>query len=456
MITYTRCLVCDKKCRAETHNCTSEGKWINYYGRFEEWSPTLNKGVFIRLITLLKKKILKDKNIDLKSFQDFIPVNLSFSLGEGGTKIYSVSNYRADSKCRLYIKNEGSNPCHVYKDRESVVSINKCLRDGVRTVTLASTGNAAQSISVYANKVGIKTLLFISNKTSKEKVLTMLNNGSKLVIIKGSMEDAFKANRDLSKFLAKQNIRDCNPGIDWFRREGTKTIAYEMLAQLKTVPDWIIMPCGNGSSIRAVYKGFIEMFNARIIKKLPKMVGVQIAGGDPIPVGSYRKQITVPIEMLSPPKSFGDSAIASFDYIAAVKTILESGGCGVGVKDSEIATSLAEFINKEPIVIKDCIPEVVTAEILPAFEKLVDSNIIKKKEMVILFFSSHAVNDRENIHKLLSKYNYRSEWKAIEKLIPKIKQSSSLNNKTLLNSIQLVDNNPHAIKQAVHKLLSLS
>jgi len=283
----------------------------------------------------------------------------------------------------------------------------------------------------------------------------MLNNGAKLIILKdGSMEDAFKANRDLSKFLKSVGVWDCNPGIDWFRREGSKTIAYEAYAQMKNVPDWIIAACGNGSSIRAIYKGFQEMKQAGIINKLPKMVGVQIEGGDPIPKGAILKQLNKPVEIKNPPKSLGDSASASFDYFAAVRAILESKGCGVGVNDKEIAQCVSEYINMENKLLNSCIPEVVTAQILPALKKLLDKNIIKQGDSVLLFFSSNAINDRKNLKELLTKYGYKNAWKKISNLIPVIDDTKNKSKKNEENAnTRYVKNDLTDIKKAISSLM---
>ena len=228
-----------------------------------------------------------------------------------------------------------------------------------------------------------------------------------------------------------------------------------MYAQMNIVPDWIIAACGNGSSLRAIYKGFKEMKDAGIISKLPKMVGVQIKGGDPIPQGALLKQFNEPVEIVSPPESLGDSASASFDYFAAVRAITESKGCGIGVTDKEIAICLSEFIHNESKLLNKCIPEVVTAQILPALEKLLKKKIIKKNQNVVLFFSSHAINDRDHLKELLLKYGYEDAWKKIDSLIPLIEQSVSKQKVDIENksNVRNVTNDLRDIKKAVLDLI---
>lgn len=453
----TRCLLCNKICDPSIHLCVKKNKWINNYGRFEAVfdQKIINKAL-IDGIEEARLALNNNEKISIWNFSEMLPAKKRIDLGEGGTPLYKLENYLQKYNVNIFIKNEGTNPSGVYKDRESSIAINRCLEKGIKKVALASTGNAAQSISLYANKANIQTLLFISGKTPKEKITKMLNNGAKLIILKeGSMEDAFKANRDLAIFLESEGIWDCNPGVDWLRREGSKTIAYEMYVQMNIVPDWIIAACGNGSSLRAIYKGFKEMKDAGIINKLPKMVGVQIEGGDPIPRGALLKQFKEPVEIISPPESLGDSASASFDYFAAVRAISESNGCGIGVTDKEIAKCLSEFIYSESELLNVCIPEVVTAQILPALEQLLKKKIMKKNQNVVLFFSSHAINDRDNLKELLLKYGYEDVWKKIDSLIPLIEKSVSKPKVDIENksNVRYVTNDLRDIKKAVLDLI---
>ena len=63
----------------------------------------------------------------------------------------------------------------------------------------------------------------------------------------------------------------------------TKTIAYEICEQLAwKSPDAVVLPVGNGSLLLGTYFGFQDMFNAGIIAKIPKLIGIQSALCAPI------------------------------------------------------------------------------------------------------------------------------------------------------------------------------
>lgn len=451
----TSCLLCNKVVNPKNHRCVKE-KWTKYYGCFEEIINVKDLGsLFNSKITSISRKFIRKEKVSIWDFAEFIPVKKQISLGEGGTPLYKLEKYRSNSGCKIYIKNEGINPSQVFKDRESSVAISQCINNGYKKISLASTGNAAQSISLYAKEANIQPFLFISDKASRNKIATMIHNNAKLIILKDSyMEDAFKMSRDISEFLDGLEIKDCNPGIDWIRREGDKTIAYELYTQLKHVPDWIILACGNGSSTHGIFKGFKEMKKMGIIDKLPRMVGVQIKGGDPIPQGVNLQMTKKPIEISNPPPSLGDSAVASFDYIAAVQAILESKGLGIGVKDSEVASCLSSFIRDESHLLRECIPEVTTAEILAAFDIMLKRSVVKKGESVVLFFSSHGFNSRDQLKELLGKYGYYNEWKKIEKYLPDKLENFKYDSVSFRNSVKIVPKNIKAVKNAVKELVN--
>jgi len=70
------------------------------------------------------------------------------------------------------------------------------------------------------------------------------------------------------------NLYFLNP----FATEGDKTVAYELYQQLRSVPDWILVPIGAGPLRAGIYKGYRELKKLGLVDKLPRMVGVQAEG----------------------------------------------------------------------------------------------------------------------------------------------------------------------------------
>ena len=53
------------------------------------------------------------------------------------------------------------------------------------------------------------------------------------------------------------------------------TYAFEIFEQLKKAPDTVMVPVGNGTLELGVYYGFKELFEAKKINRMPKILAIQ-------------------------------------------------------------------------------------------------------------------------------------------------------------------------------------
>jgi threonine synthase len=67
--------------------------------------------------------------------------------------------------------------------------------------------------------------------------------------------------------------------------QGLATTTYEMLEQMKELPDYIIVPCASGGNVVATAMAIDTLKALHETKKDTKVVAVQIEGGDPIKQG---------------------------------------------------------------------------------------------------------------------------------------------------------------------------
>ena len=62
-----------------------------------------------------------------------------------------------------------------------------------------------------------------------------------------------------------------------------KTAAYEIAEQFSwDPPDWVVTPAGGGGLLAGLYFGFRELFEARLIRRVPRLAAIQSASCDPI------------------------------------------------------------------------------------------------------------------------------------------------------------------------------
>lgn len=221
--------------------------------------------------------IFKNSKKGITRYINLLPLNRLITLGEGGTPI-SKLNYGAMPKVEVLLKLEMGNPTKTFKDRGSAVELSKAVELGVKRVCCASTGNMGLSVAYYARRFGIKADIFIGKKANKAKIRKIKHQGARIRYVNGDFNKALK---NAESFANETGAFVC--GDYHFRKEGQKTVAYEISDQTNgNMPDYIFIPVGNGTLFSGVYKGFRELRNYRIISKIPKMVAVQSEKCNPV------------------------------------------------------------------------------------------------------------------------------------------------------------------------------
>ena len=220
-----------------------------------------------------KPKLGRAKGSAMSRYIDFLPVKeIKPTLGEGGTKLRKISF----NGVNLYLKLETTNPTKTFKDRGSAIEISKAKELDVKSVCCASTGNMGLSVAHYAKRAKIRCTIFISAGANKKKIAKIRKQKAKVVMVDGDFNEAL---RQAERFAWRTGAFVC--GDYHFRKEGQKTVGYEVVEQIKK-PDFIFMPVGNATLFSGVYKGLREFRQNGIIKGMPRLVGVQSENCDPL------------------------------------------------------------------------------------------------------------------------------------------------------------------------------
>ena len=196
------------------------------------------------------------------------------SLGEGSTPLIQVRLGGDPVRLKLdYLCPTGS-----YKDRGSAVMMGKLKEWGVTELVEDSSGNAGASIAAYAAAAGGKAHIFVPESTSAGKAAQIAMYGANLVKVPGSRSDAADAARDAASriFYGSHNWSP-------YFLAGLKTAAYEIAEQMASdPPDWIVTPAGGGGLLAGLYLGFLDLLEAGIIRRIPRLAAIQSACCDPI------------------------------------------------------------------------------------------------------------------------------------------------------------------------------
>ncbi|MEM3839458.1 MAG: pyridoxal-phosphate dependent enzyme, partial [Candidatus Micrarchaeaceae archaeon] len=286
-------------------------------------------------------KKFRGKKASNKKYLPFLPVKaLSAGLGEGGTPL--VRKHFGDlGGVSLLMKLETLNPTRSFKDRGSAVEITKAADLGFSEVACASTGNMGMSIAYYARKAGIKSTIFISSGANKSKIAMIKKYGAKVVKVNGDFNYALKMSE---KFALSKPVFLC--GDYHYRKEGQKTVIFEILDQLGTTPDFIFLPVGNATLLSAAYKGLAEYKMLGWIRRLPKIVAVQSSACAPFVKAYNRKEKIGYIR----PKTIADAIAVGYPTFGdqGISAIKKTKGFAISVPDSAIA-SAARFLYKNGV-----------------------------------------------------------------------------------------------------------
>lgn len=237
---------------------------------------------------------------------------------------------------QIWLKDEGRNPTGSIEDRATAVAVVRAVEDNYSIMTCGATGNAALSTAALTASAGLRTTLFVSRDASDSFVAQLLLSGAEVFVVEGGYEDAVRLSVKCAEEYGWYNR---NKAVNPFLVEGEKTVAFEIAEQMRwEVPDCVVVPVAEGSTIAAVWKGYGEMKRLGWIASLPKLVGVQAEGA--ASVYTAWKEERDPVAM--PPSTVAESLAvgAPRDWRKAVAAVRESGGMMVTVSDREILQAM--------------------------------------------------------------------------------------------------------------------
>ena len=284
---------------------------------------------YAKMKKLSRRKILA-RPFNHARYREFYPVRNLVSIQEGGTPLVRSKNIEQEFKLpfELYFKYEAQNPTGSFKDRGSSVEIARALELGARRVICASTGNMGASVAAYSAMANLACYIFTPKFAPQIKMEQILAYGAKVYHIRGDYTKAARmverANNEFGIYMLGDYL---------WRREGTKSVGFEICDQLKN-PDYVICPIGNGTLISAVWKAFKEFRTLGWIKHRPKMIGVQASTCQPVCRAFARKSKISPLcgRTVATAIECGDP----LDGERALRAVGESKGFCVAVNDKEI------------------------------------------------------------------------------------------------------------------------
>lgn len=337
----------------------------------------------------LTKESLVSRRADLWRYREVLPVENDeniVSLGEGWTPLLRAKNLGKQIGIdQLYIKDESQNPTQSFKARGMSAAISMAKELGATKLAVPSAGNAAGALAAYAARAGLECFIFMPNDTPRANIIECEQTGAHVTLMAGLITDC---GAEVARRSDAEGWFDVSTLKEPYRVEGKKTLGYELAEQFNwELPEVIIYPTGGGTGLIGMWKAFAEMEEMSWIdSRRPRMVTVQASGCAPIVrafetgkrfADEFADAATV-ASGLRVPKAIGDFLI--------LDALRESGGTALAVTDEELIAATKEIGAAEGIF---CAPEGAAG--LPALRKLIDANLVKPDERIVLFNTGAGV-----------------------------------------------------------------
>ncbi|MGQ4912909.1 MAG: threonine synthase [Candidatus Thorarchaeota archaeon] len=326
------------------------------------------------------------------------------TLGEGNTPLIRSNRLAQEWNMKhLLLKNETVNPSGSFKDRPICVGVSRAYEDGVKTVSAASSGNAAASMSTYAARAGLEAVVFVPEDAPAGKLIHLRTLGAKVFRVKKEIEGVDPTTTLLKEACAEFGWTP-TPSFgpfNCFQFEGTKSLGYEIAEQTDwNPPDWILFPTGSGGLMAGTMKGLWEFQQMGLIDELPRPVVVQPTGCPPIVNAFHEGQDPLGITPWSSNDTVAGGLADPFpwDGDAALRYLELAGGHALAVEDESIESALVMLGKSEGIFAE---PSGVAA--LAGLKQMIDEGIIDRTDTVVVPVTGSGFKDLSTPDRLTPK-----------------------------------------------------
>ncbi|ASJ10335.1 threonine synthase [Thermococcus sp. P6] len=323
------------------------------------------------------ESLLKKEHVDIRRYLNLLAMKEEFA--PSLTPPITPITERTFKWVRVAFKLEYLMPSGSFKDRGTYVTIAKLKEEGIKEVSLDSSGNAAISLALFGRSEGIKVHVFIPKSTSegKKKLLRLL---------KAEIHEV-----DGSRMEAHERAKEFREGVyvsHWYNPyflDGTKTFAYEAFEEGGEF-DYAIIPAGSGTLLLGAHKGFRELQRLGKLKRIPKLIAVQAEGFESLMErGNEKNTLAEGIAIPEPPRK-----------VQMKRAIRETRGTVVSVNERETRDAWEELLSMGFLV------ESTSAVAFAAFKKLLKKGFFEEEARVLMPLTGSGFKNVDIMMKIFS------------------------------------------------------
>jgi threonine synthase len=305
------------------------------------------------------------------------------SLGEMCTPLLPIE----DSASRLHLKLDFLFPTGSFKDRGAAVMLTQIRHLGVSHVVEDSSGNAGAAVAAYAAAAGISASVYVPASAPAAKTAPIALYGANLVQVPGPRAAATEA-------VQQEAARSYYASHVWnpFFLEGVKTVAFEIWEQLgQQAPDWVITPVGHGTMLLGLYNGFDYLLRAGMIRRLPRIVGVQAAVVAPLAAALAHQTDHLPEVMARDTLADGIAIARPLRWQQILRAVRATDGQIVTVAEHEIQRAVLAWAQRGILM------EPTSATALAAYAALSSNQAFDSSSTVVVPVTGSGVKSAQRI-----------------------------------------------------------
>ena len=343
----------------------------------------------------LSRQTIAARPASLWRYQELLPLSRPPTIGlhSGCTPLVKADRLAAVLGVdELYVKDDSVNhPTFSYKDRVVSVAMSQALEFGFETVSCASTGNLANSVSAHAARAGLRCWIFIPSDLEQGKVMGSTIYGPRTIAIHGNYDDV---NRLCSEIADKYGWAFVNINIRPYYTEGAKTYGFEIAEQLGwRLPQHVVVPTAGGTILPKVAQAFEELQTVGLIEDgpVPKIYTAQAAGSAPVVTALHKGTDQIdPVKPNTIAKSIAIGNPADGYYV--LQAVRESGGWGEAATDEEIVAGIQLLARTEGIF-----TEPAGGTTVAVTKKLIEQGRIPRDESVVICITGNGYKTIEAV-----------------------------------------------------------
>ncbi len=307
-------------------------------------------------------------------YLSFFPyVERPVTMGEGWTPLVKFGS--------LYLKLDYLNPTGSFKDRGasallSTVAERINLEGGF--ISEDSSGNAGAAVAAYSARAGVKARIYVPSTAEGPKIDQIRAYGAELIRVEGSREEITR--KAMEPEPGKRYLGHVYHPIF---RDGMRTVAYEVVEQLRwEPPDLIFLPVSAGTLLMGVIRGLQHLLSSEVLSSLPKVVACQAEQASPV----YHRLKGLPYSPPPMPRSVADALISTKPPLLELMVQeLRSLGDAEAVSDEEILKAWKDLSRSGFYV------EPSSAVAYASYKKWTDEGLVDKGDKVVVVLTGHGL-----------------------------------------------------------------